>query len=310
MVTDNVNLSKTKFSMAKVMFEQYFEAVHIRARLWEPQNSKKVQMFLTDFADFEEKIARREAGYRQRLADYQRASNEQRYHDETRAKTIERQQSNITTANSYDSNAATLTSVQDPSINVSVQDSSFYNTDHDPSIHNIAQHPSMPSVDPSMLNSNSYQSFRYPTPDVAKDLEALRSFGFKPSLNFIYPESNYEASVEPILTPTINVEDVTLTTPPRNLTQIPGLVPRKSKSSDNMKQKRRDAQNTAKQAAKSQDDEDIEQIHSEIATLSPEKIDVNEIVITSPTNDIIPGVYTVMRVLRTTPKRRQISFEE
>ena len=109
MVTDKVNLSKTKFSMAKVMFEQYFEAVHVRTRLWEPQNSKKVQVFLTEFADFEEKIERREAGYRQRLADYQRATaNEQRYHDETRAKTTERQQSNTTMANSYASSAPSI----------------------------------------------------------------------------------------------------------------------------------------------------------------------------------------------------------
>ncbi|CAO1365385.1 unnamed protein product [Diamesa hyperborea] len=311
MVTDDVNISKTKFSMAKAMFEHYFETVHIRTRLWEPQNILKVKIFLTDFADFEERRLRRQADRSQRLIDDQRGANEQRYHDGGRSNTVDRQHSNITMTNSYASSTPSIsiippsmTSVQGPSINITTQDPSFFNTFYEPqlSMHNIAQPPSMLSVDqdPSMLNSNSYQSFRYPIPDVAKDLDSLRSFGFKPTLKLFHPEPNQ--------TSIINVED--LTTPPKNLTQIPGLVPRKFKSSDNMKQKRREAQNAAKQAAKAQDNEDIEQIHQEISTISTEAIDVNGIVITSPTNDIIPGVYTVMRVLRTSPKRRQISFEE
>lgn len=315
MVNDNANLAKIKFSMAKVMFEHYFETVHVRTRLWEPQNSKKVKIFLTDYADFREKRLKRKADQMQRLADDQRAADDlQRYHDETRHETIGTQQSNMIVTNSYNSSTpsisirpATLTSVHDPSINITVQDASMYNTFHDPSMHNVAQHPSMLSVaeDPSMLNANSYQSFSYPS-DITKDFDNLKSFGFQPSYTFTNPENNDE----PITTLTTSVENQI--TPPRSLSQIPRLVPRKSKSSDDMKQKRREAQNAAKEAAKfdAQDNENIDQIHHEISTLTPKVIDVNGIVITSPTNDIVPGLYTVMRVLRTSPKRRQISFEE
>ncbi|CAO1323906.1 unnamed protein product [Diamesa serratosioi] len=356
-------LSISHCRATKTAFEHYFNTVHVRSKLWEPENKALVYKFVRENNAFMQRLAQRKANNDEEYVAQQRNVSVLNLTDDHKNSLAELSRSMFTpTKDGFGSvinvpvaqatnivlQNQTVPSDSTYSIRRSARKTPLRSQNHSRSL--VLEDPSSPIRlnDPSRSQLNQTYGIQQGTPlrqqsrlnptfrveqgtplTLANAATSFRrndpAAGSTPGINFsAFSHQESDGAYGPVFSnldsqkefmkgmESFRFDSDNQAAVPKIIIQ--GSTPKKLLNTKipTLKKKIQLLQNVHLNS-RIQDTEDIEQIIQEISVLSPEVLDVNAFVISSPAPDIVPGIYRVLRVRRDDHidiTRRDITFTE